>query len=91
MAGHGGKREGAGRPVGAKTRQLKRYGTGRRFLLDLINDASVPVDLQLRGAIALLEVQTRGIKAARQEAAAEAVKRDPYRVPAGPRAELEPR
>ena len=40
--GHGGLRAGAGRPFGAKTVRLKRYGTGRAYLLDLINDFDRP-------------------------------------------------
>ena len=83
MAGHGGRREGAGRPPGSQ----RKFETAAAYLLHLINANQVPVGLKLKAAVALLAHERpgpRGVKILHQEAAQAAAK-GAYEPPAAPR------
>ena len=61
MAGHGGRREGAGRPPGSQ----RKFETAAAYLLHLINANQVPVGLKLKAAVALLAHERPGPRGVR--------------------------
>ena len=81
MAGHGGKREGAGRPPGPN----RTFSSAAEFLLWTINNIHASPLLRLKAAIALLQHgRPGGVKSQRQEAA-QAAACGAFEPPAAPR------